>query len=242
MTKTKAIILAAGLGLRLRPHTEEVPKCLLEVAGMPILGRQLTALLRHGITDIIITVGYKAEEIKKYINSEFPGIDAVFVHNPDFADTNTLYSLALTTPHISGNEPVIQLNGDVVFDPAIIEKLCAQDPTTSFAAIKYRPCGKEEIKTVLSQDRSILYLNKKVAPELAVGEAIGINKFSRGFWSEMSMNLEQMRDDFKNEYFELAVERSIAGGGKIMPYDLGEMSAIEVDFPEDLISAEQMFG
>lgn len=242
MNDLKAVILAAGQGLRLRPHTEEIPKCLLKVAGTPILGHQLKALLAHGITDAVLIVGYKADEIQKYVSEEFPSINAVFVHNPLFASTNTLYSLALAVPHIRENEPVIQLNGDVVMDPAIIGKLCATDGNMSFSAVTYRPCGNEEVKAVLADDNSILYLNKKIQPESAVGEAIGINKFSCDFWREMSRHLKTMQNDFAGEYFELAIESSIAGGKKLMPCDLGDMKAIEVDFPEDLKSAEQMFG
>ena len=63
----KAIILAAGLGTRLRPLTDEVPKCMISVNGIRIIDKQINNLHKHGITDIIIVGGYKADVLKKHL-------------------------------------------------------------------------------------------------------------------------------------------------------------------------------
>ncbi len=64
--RATTIILAAGQGNRLKPLTENTPKCLLKVGGLPILHRQIESLQKHGIKDIIIVVGFMSEMVKNF--------------------------------------------------------------------------------------------------------------------------------------------------------------------------------
>ena len=83
----KAIILAAGLGTRLRPITDEVPKCMVPVNGVCIIDKQISNLHKHGITDIVVVGGYKADMLKKHL-SVFP--DITFIDNIRYAETNNI--------------------------------------------------------------------------------------------------------------------------------------------------------
>lgn len=237
-----AVILAAGRGNRLRPFTKNLPKCLVKIGEYPILHRQLSALKQNQITDVAIVLGYKKEMIKKFAHSYFPSMSFRFIHNPQFAFSNTLYSLALAAEKLNKSGTIIQLNGDVVFDPRTITLLMDCDRNRSYSALNYsKSCGKEEIKAVLGKDESIALLNKKVAAGKAVGEAIGINKFSPPFWEALTANLILLKNRFACEYFEYAIERTIAGGAKLYPFDLGNLRAVEIDFPTDLEKAKHMF-
>lgn len=84
-----AIILAAGMGTRLRPLTNEIPKCLVKVSGAPMVERQIQYLLEVGITDIILVSGYKAEKLD-YLKEKY-GVDIVF--NERYDTCNNIYSL-----------------------------------------------------------------------------------------------------------------------------------------------------
>lgn len=84
-----AIILAAGMGTRLRPLTNDIPKCLVKVSGVPMVERQIQYLHEAGITDITLVSGYKAEKLN-YLKDKY-GVDIVF--NERYDTCNNIYSL-----------------------------------------------------------------------------------------------------------------------------------------------------
>ena len=229
-----AIILIAGRGSRLRPLTDRNPKCLIKIGDLPILGIQLTALRKNGIKNIVLVVGYMAEKIKKYVFGNFPDLNIIFVYNTN-PHTNTLYSLFLASEKIKHYyESIFLLNGDVFFDSRIIKNLKDTNQNKSYISIQMKKCGEEEIKAILAKDGSVKFLNKEENHEKAVGEAIGINKFSVYFWKDLTKELKHLKDEFSKEYFEYAIEKVINKGKKIFPFDIGDLNAIEIDFPKDL--------
>ena len=80
----KAVILAAGCATRLRPYSDDTPKTLLPVGGVPILRRTITSLLRVGFDQFVIGTGYLEHMVRDAVASWFPGLDVTFVTNPDF--------------------------------------------------------------------------------------------------------------------------------------------------------------
>jgi len=120
----KAIILAAGIGSRLQPYTNEIPKCLLEVNNETLLSRQLRILENSGIKKVIIVTGYKAEKIEKEV-LKFNQLDICFVNNKNFIKTNPIDSFLLCEPYIDSH--FILLNSDIYFHDSIINKMLAKD-------------------------------------------------------------------------------------------------------------------
>lgn len=120
----KALILAAGIGSRLGDITKELPKCLVPVAGKPILEYQLDALLANGITDVALVLGYKKEKILTFIESKekYKHITFTFALNPEYATTNSSYSY-WQARSLVGQEPYIHLNCDMVLFPPLIKQL-----------------------------------------------------------------------------------------------------------------------
>ena len=109
-----ALLLAAGLGSRLAPLTEALPKCLVSVSGVPILERLVRALDSHGFERLVIVTGYKAETIRDYLGERFGGIAIEYIVSPLFATTNNIYSLWLARQLI--DEPFLLVESDLVFD------------------------------------------------------------------------------------------------------------------------------
>lgn len=93
---TKAIILAAGVGSRIRPLTDNCPKSLLKIGETTIMERMLTNIQKSGINEVIIVLGYLEEQIKTFVNEHFPKLTVHFITNTLYASTNTGYSLMLT--------------------------------------------------------------------------------------------------------------------------------------------------
>ena len=113
----QAVILAAGLAKRLRPLTDSVPKCLLDVSGKNLLHRTMDNLIGNGISEFIIVTGYKEEMIKDYLTANFNNTEIEFLSNPDYADNNNSYSLWLTKNSVK--DEIILLDSDILFDKKI---------------------------------------------------------------------------------------------------------------------------
>jgi phosphoenolpyruvate phosphomutase len=109
----KAIILAAGFEPQLLPLTEDRPKTMLEVKGRTILERQVEALGRVGIRDVVVVRGYKKEQVTA------PGVR--FVDNDRYAETGELHSLLRAEADLDG--PCVILYGDIIFEEPVLEKL-----------------------------------------------------------------------------------------------------------------------
>lgn len=112
-TETTAIILAAGQGTRLRPLTDEIPKCMVEINNKPMLNWQMDTLQSVSIENIIVVTGYKESKINNQ------KITKVF--NKDYASTNMIYSLFCAEEYLEGN--VIITYGDIIYSEEVLRKL-----------------------------------------------------------------------------------------------------------------------
>lgn len=228
---TNIVILAAGVGSRLgRPH----PKPLTPLNdGESILHRALRHLTsRFSRHSIHLVVGFKKEMIME------AAPDVGFIYNQDYGDTNTSKSLlkALT---ITGPGGVLWLNGDVVFDDAVLDDLLphiAMD--RSFVCVNTESVAEEEVKYTLDSDGYIAELSKTVASG-ALGEAVGINFISSGDRALLAKRLDECD---AQDYFERGLELAIAKDGmKVEALDISRHPVIEVDFAEDLARANETF-
>jgi CDP-glycerol glycerophosphotransferase len=228
----QVIILAAGMGTRLgRPH----PKPLTPLQdGRSILQRQVDNLRSVLGADACITavVGYRSKLIMK------AAPDLLFAYNPDFETTNTSKSLlrGLRTSREGG---VLWLNGDVVFDPAVLEQvLPCLEADQSFVCVDTNTVADEEVKYTLDDSGFVRELSKTVVGGL--GEAVGINYVSSADKAALIEHLDGCRDD---DYFERGIETAIADLGlRFRPVDISAFTAVEVDFETDLQRANALLG
>ena len=115
----KIIVLAAGEGSRLRPLTNEVPKCMVKVNGKSIIDYQLDCCKQLGLDDIVIVKGYLSEVLQRE--------NVSFIVNERYDETNMVYSLFCAEEHM--DDDIIIVYGDIVFRPEILKKLVdASDP------------------------------------------------------------------------------------------------------------------
>ncbi|MSV45647.1 MAG: NTP transferase domain-containing protein, partial [Actinobacteria bacterium] len=120
---TRAIILAAGEGNRLRPHTEDRPKALVPLAGKPLLEWQLEVLGRVGVSDITIATGYRADQLESYGTRR--------VHNPRFDSTNMVVSLIAAREQLLSGDDLLIAYGDIIYQPNIVKALLADEADVS---------------------------------------------------------------------------------------------------------------
>ena len=115
----RSLTLAAGLGSRLRPLTNDIPKCMVPFNGVPILEHQILKLREYGILDNFIVTGYRRERVN-LINSQE-------IHNAEFNNTNMVYSWALARHLLDGKEPLIVSYGDIIYNGNTLSTLLSLD-------------------------------------------------------------------------------------------------------------------
>ena len=222
----RAVILLAGLGSRLgRPH----PKPLTPLAdGRSILDRQLGVLRDFGFP-VVGVVGFKMELVME------AAPDILFAYNPNYDATNTAKSLLCALRQIRG-EDVLWMNGDVVFDPSVLQRLV--DCGEAAVAVNNARTAEEEVKYTLNEDGYINQISKQVKG--ARGEALGINYIPADLVEAFCEKLAAVGD---NDYFERAMELLIEERGNVFrAVDVADALCIEVDFAADLDRVNELLG
>ena len=222
----KAVILAAGIGSRLK---SDLPKSLTELPdGKTILARQVDILKESKAEEIIIVVGYRKEEIIK----RFP--ELTFVYNPDFETTNTSKSLMLALQSTEKDD-ILWLNGDVCLDREVVSRVLQKGGNA--IGVNSEECGEEEVKYLTNETGKIIEISKQV--KRAEGEAVGVNLISE---KDFSIFLEKLVACEDNDYFERGIELAVNDRVDFFPVDISGCRCIEVDFKEDLEKAKKMFS
>jgi choline kinase len=229
MTQPQVTILAAGMGTRLgRPF----PKPLTPLNdGRTIMQQQLDNIHEAFGTDthIQIVVGFKLDLILE------AAPEAVFVYNERYDQTNTCKSL-LKALRASAEGPVVWMNGDVVFEPAILKRLQANiDSGQTAIAVNTSAVSDEEVKYTVDANGMVKDLSKTVVGGL--GESVGINVIAANDKAALIKRLEECQDQ---DYFERGIELAIEKDGlAVLPIDISDLFAVEVDFEADLERANQ---
>ncbi len=228
--KPPVIVLAAGLGSRLG---HDIPKCLVPFGDGCIIDHQLQNFREAGLEEVIVVVGFQADKVRRHLGDRYPEVR--FVHNADYNDNNTGKSL-LAGMRESDERPFLQLNGDVVFDHAILNRLLER-PNVTKLAVDPKRVGEEEIKYVL-EDGRLMSLSKRTPG--GDGEAVGINYFAQADVALFRQALEYVG---RNAYFERAIEHILPFTDRpVECVSVGKLRAMEIDFPEDLETARDLFG
>ena len=224
---TNAVILAAGMGTRLgRPW----PKPLTVLSdGRSIMQQQMDNLRSAFGSDlhILTVVGFKLELILE----EFP--DVAYAYNEAYDQTNTNRSL-LKALLLAPPGGVLWMNGDVVFDPSILQRcITVMDAGESFVCVNTAAVGEEEVKYTVDAKGFVRDLSKQVSDPL--GEAVGINYVSGVDRDQLILGLRACDD---GDYFERGIEIATQQHGtRFRPLDISDLFAVEVDFEEDLSRA-----
>ena len=241
--KIKAIILAAGVGSRIRPLTDNCPKSLLKINGKTILEMMLSHIQACGINEVVFVLGYLQDQIKDYVKTQFPDLIVQFITNEKYEVTNTGYSLMLTKDFVQ-DSTFIKFDADVVFDINILKMLLASEYDNCLCIDKNINLDAEEIKVIIKDDNRVVKASKTVNPVDAIGESIGIEKISGETACTLFNELELMMKDeqYHQEYYEAAYERLIEKDIPFHALDISGLKWTEIDTQEDFMLAENIFS
>ncbi len=218
---TTAVILAAGLGMRLRDTFSGKPKGLLSIDGVPLVERSIRQLMAHGINDIIIVTGYLAEHYEA-LAAVYPTVRTI--HNPFYADSGSMYSLYCAREVING--PFLLLESDLLYENRALSALLATPKSDAILVSGFTQSGDEIY--IETKDNFFYYMSKK-RHELqhVIGELVGICKISHYLFLKMITYSETyFQDNFHLHYDEGCLNQ------------MAQHTAIPICFVRDLLWCE----
>lgn len=246
----KIIILAAGQGTRLRPYTENKPKCMVELKGKPLLHHQLETLEQCGVerTDIALAAGYLQEALVAEGVKQF--------RNERYASTNMVATLFSAEEFMQEGEDLIISYGDIIYTPEVFEKLLATEGDLVITAdLEWYDLWKLRMDNPLddaesfkmTKDGKVLEIGKKIKERKdAEAQYIGLikvsaNKVLNFIQHYRAMDKSAIYDgkDFNNMYMTSFIQSLINTGWSIRPA-LIQGGWIEVDSTEDLEAYERL--
>ena len=230
------VILAAGMAKRLRPLTDEKPKCLLEVGGKTLLQRTVDAMISAGIKEFVVVTGYRENMIREFLTARYPQYTINFIDNPDYEHNNNIFSLWLAMEKLHGTE-VLLMDSDILCDPEAVRRVARK--TVPALAMQQHELGEEEMKIVVDADGRITEISKTCSPADAIGESVGIEKMTAEYTEAIYQELRKMILDegLINIFYERAFERLIPQGHTFEVVDTTDLFSYELDTPEDLEKA-----
>lgn len=234
----KAVILAAGIGSRLRPLTTDIPKCMVEVNGVKIIEQQIKSLLKNNINNILVIVGYKQEKIRKYLQENFSFVN--IIENEKYLETNNMYSMSLAKEFVN-KESFIFMNADVFFEEKIITELLI-DKREDLIVCDNGNYLEESMKIIVnSKEKNIEKISKQIMKEEAYGTTIDIYKLSKKSTIKFFDIIENYIKEKKemNMWTEVAVQELLKQE-KFYSKDI-KLKWVEIDNFDDLKLAEKLF-
>ncbi len=232
-----AVILTAGVGRRLAPLTTCLPKALIDVGGRPLLFHTLDALQQQGVAEVVLVVGHLQKLLREALPRDPDGLTIHWVVNEQFAHTGSLYSLWLARSYLTG--PFLFMDADLLFHPRILAGWLTDMAKSSLLVGPLGVDSGEEVKVTHRQGRATAVGKSLATADPVAGEAVGIVKIA-GADVELA---RQIMDDLIQanpaaEHEELS--QALCDRQRLWVHDIGQLSWLEIDFPEDLVRAREV--
>ena len=242
----QAIILAAGMGKRLKELTKNNTKCMVKVNGVPMIERLLKQLEKRGLSRIVVVVGYEGEKLKEFIGTLGIQVPITFVNNPIYDKTNNIYSLSLAKDYLV-SEDTLLFESDVIFEDSVIDDLIGDERDTLALVDKYEPWMDGTCLRLDNDDNIIDFISGKnfdFNHSNDCYKTVNIYKFSKEFSESHYVPFLEayLKVLGENEYYEqvLRVLTYIDNSG-IKAKRLEHQKWYEIDDIQDLDIAETIF-
>lgn len=223
----KAIILAAGMGTRISRFIEEKPKCMVDIGGTTLIEYTVDLLRKHGVGQIVVAVGYKADCIMDALKDK----NVEFAYNPFYDVTNGIASMWFAREYLDDSEDTIVMSGDVYLESDIVQTLIGLDKNPVLLADSSR---------IIEADYRYNYENgilKKYGKDLSVeettGECLGVAKLGAGFVGHYKEHMIKMINAQCHSVWWENVLYDLSASENIYVHDIADDFWAEVDFVED---------
>lgn len=234
----QAIILASGVGKRLLPHTQDKPKCLIPIQGIPLIEIIIDQLLLNGVQDVYVTTGHLSEILQSHLTERYQEkLRITFVHSPLYAVTNYIYSLHLTAPHLKEDETLL-IHSDLFLEPIIITKILTHSGSGVLIRTGSEDYAVKDFRAVISEGRvkTITVSPSQKTPH----SALPLYKLTHRDLILWLKKIEEFILAGKvNLYAEDALNQ-ITEDLHLVPLYLKDEICMEIDTPEDLDLLEEL--
>ena len=243
----QAIILAAGMGRRLKELTQNNTKCMVEVNGVTLIDRMLHQIQRQNVSRVIIVAGYEREKLKDYIATLGITTPIIYIDNPIYDKTNNIYSLSLASDYLCQDDTLL-FESDLIFEDSVLDVL-VKDPRPTLALVdKYESWMDGTCVKIDENDNIEAFVpgKKFKFDEIkAYYKTVNIYKFSREFSESHYVPFLKAYEKAlgENEYYEqvLRVITMLDNPG-IKAKRLDGQRWYEIDDIQDLDIAESNFA
>ena len=243
----QAVILAAGMGSRLKQLTKHATKCMVEVNGVSMISRMLHQLESRYLSKIVIVVGYEADKLKAYIESLEIQTPVIFIQNDIYDTTNNIYSLYLAKEYMV-EEDTILLESDLIFEDHALSRLI-DDPYPSLMLVaKFQSWMDGTVVTLDKENHITAMYDKKhfrFEDVDAYYKTVNLYKFSQKFMREQYMPFLEAYCEAQgyNEYYEQVLRLvTQLEGNELKAACLEDEKWYETDDIQDLHIAETIFA
>lgn len=242
----QAIILAAGMGKRLKELTQDNTKCMVKVNGVRLIDRALSQLAKLNLRRTVIVTGYEGAKLRKHVGRKWDSMRIDYVDNPIYDKTNNIYSLALAADELVKDDTLL-LESDLIFEDSIFEKMLS-DPHPNLVCVDAYKAWMDGTCVTIGEDNLIKrFVPKKDFRYEEIStyyKTVNVYKFSREFSRENYVPFLKAYTKAlgENEYYE-QVLRVIALLDKPLMHALPLSGDrwYEIDDVQDLDIAESMF-
>jgi len=235
----KAIILSAGQGKRLLPLTAELPKCAVAVHGQSMIEWQIDELLKCGVEDICVVLGYGADKVEKLLEERYGRGSVRTLFNPFFSVADNLGSCWIARTEMT--EDFIILNGDTLFQAPVLEKLLGSAPHPITVTVDRKSSyDSDDMKVILDGER-LLRIGKDLPLDQVHSESIGMLLFRGEGAGLFRRSVEEiMRNPASLKRWYLSVIDELAQRTAVWTCCIEGLAWGEVDCPADLKRAEEV--
>lgn len=243
----QAIILAAGMGRRLGELTAENTKCMIKVNGERLIDRMIRQIKEADINKIIVVVGYKGDNLKKWLSVHYPDLDISFIENQIYDKSNNIYSLSLASDKLEEDDTIL-LESDLILDDKIIPMLVNSEYSCAASVAKYETWMDGTMVKIDNENNIISFVPKKSFKFSDVDsyyKTVNVYKFSKEFAKEKYVPfLDAYSKTYgNNEYYEQVLRIiTFLDSGDIKALPIADLKWYEIDDVQDLDIAEALFA
>lgn len=240
-------MLAAGMGKRLAKYTQNNTKCMVEVAGQKLIDRAIESLKIAGINRFVVVIGYKGENLKKYILENHKGeMDFVFIENKDYATTNNIYSFYLAKDELIKDDTIL-MESDVIYEPDLIKKMVEYKHQNIAAVAKYESWMDGTVVEADDDHNITSFIEKKDMDNNKLDryfKTVNIYKFSVPFVRDVYIPFLEayMKAYGMNSYYETTLKvLCMLKDFPVKAFYMRDIDWYEIDDAQDLSIATALF-
>lgn len=243
----QALMLAAGMGKRLGPYTQNATKCMVPVNGKTLIEYCIEALLKAGIRKMVMVIGYKGDVLKSFLNGKYLEMNITWIENPVYDKTNNIYSLFLASNELEKDDTIL-LESDLIFEPSVITELL-ENPEPNLAVVShFEPWMDGTVTLIDAQNNITGMLGKKQFLWENIGDyykTVNIYKLSKEFSSRYYVPFlaAYQKAYGQNEYYEQVLKViSFLDCTNLRAYPISGERWYEIDDMQDLAIASNRFA